>query len=60
MGCNIDMIDIKKRLKACTGGIYISNVVGGHEVVFKDKKGWLYLETDTAKCNALKLKRNLK
>ena len=57
MGCNMDLTTIKKRLKLCKDGeIYLSDTVGGHGVVFLDhtRNGWLFLETDKAKYDALR------
>jgi hypothetical protein len=57
MGCNMDLSTIKKRLKLCKDGeIYLSDTVGGHGVVFLDhtRNGWLFLETDKDKYDALR------
>lgn len=61
MGCGMDLTEVKRRMKLCKDGeIFISDVVGGHGVVFLDhtRNAWLFLETDRDKLDAIKkLKR---
>jgi len=61
MGCNIDLTEIKKRIKLCKDGeTLLSDTVGGHGVVFRDTNDWLFLETDRDKFDALKKLKRIK
>ena len=61
-GCAMDLSEIKKRLKLCKDGeILLVDSFAGHGVAFVDHKryGWVYLETDTIKYEAIKKLKNI-
>lgn len=62
MGCAMDLSEIKKRLKLCKDGeIFITDTIAGHGVVFFDhtRNGWLFLDTDVVKYEAIKKLKNI-
>lgn len=62
MGCAMDLTDIKKAFKeAKHGTLLLSNTVEGHNVaVFREGKGWLFVETNGKLIRELKEKRRIK
>ena len=62
MGCDIDLTQIKKRLKSATE-ICLSgrNMRGmGHGVAYHDGTAFTFLETDRVKIDEIRIKRKIK
>jgi hypothetical protein len=61
MGCDMDLTAIKKAFKdASNGKLLLSNTVEGHNVaVFREGKGWLFIETNGKLIRELKEKRRI-
>lgn len=65
MGCDMDLTEIKKRLKKCASDeITLSGPnmkAMGHAVAYWDEKyGWTFLETDKAKIETIHQQRKIK
>lgn len=65
MGCDVDLTSIKKRLKLCKeDDITLSGPhmrAMGHGVAFwDDKEGWMFLESDRTKIDAIHKERKIK